>query len=358
MTKRNLHIDIIRAIALLWVVIYHIWVLSGATTLSNPVLFNFIKLGGEIGVTLFFILSGYGIYFSLRRSDETSKISFFSFMKKRLIRLCPEYYLSIIFIILFTPGATYISFNGSKDILTHLLFIHNIRSHFTGSINGVLWTMAVIFQFYIIAIPMYYILKKTKFVFPFIWIAITILSKYTLFHILGRSGDFWASRQLLPSVIDNFALGMFLAYFMNLKIVAKLKNNILSLIGVIVGFVILFFVCDFGLKHGIHVANLSGYLWHTEIAICCILIIFFYSNRENTPHLIIEKCLLWISKYEYGIYIVHLIIIQNLLAYSSLSHLGNTYPTLKYIILIPVSIFAGWMLCICGDGIRTKLISK
>ena len=89
--SRNRNIDIVRSIALLWVIIYHIWILTGGARITNPVLDDFVRFGGEIGVTIFFVLSGYGIFLSLDHRNQTGQIRFLPFMKKRLIRIVPEY---------------------------------------------------------------------------------------------------------------------------------------------------------------------------------------------------------------------------------------------------------------------------
>ena len=60
--RRNKGLDIVRAFAVMAVLIYHFYVLVDNTRyLSYPLLHKLISIGGEVGVTLFFIISGYGI---------------------------------------------------------------------------------------------------------------------------------------------------------------------------------------------------------------------------------------------------------------------------------------------------------
>ena len=77
MQERNYNIDLIRAMALLLVIVYHSWVVCGSQPISWPIINTIIILGGELGVTAFFILSGYGIYCSLNRSGRTHVLDFF-----------------------------------------------------------------------------------------------------------------------------------------------------------------------------------------------------------------------------------------------------------------------------------------
>lgn len=161
--KRNKSIDILRAGALLIVLTYHLWVLTGSVAIMLPIVDTIVPLGGELGVTLFFLLSGYGIYYSLKITEQKNgKIKYLVFLKKRLKRILPQYYFNLIFLLLFTGAAVYLSVEHILDILTHFLLIHNLFPDYHGAINGVLWTMGVIFQFYLVAIPIYSFIKKVR----------------------------------------------------------------------------------------------------------------------------------------------------------------------------------------------------
>ena len=352
---RNRNIDIVRSIALLWVIIYHIWILTSGARITNPVLDAFVRLGGEIGVTIFFVLSGYGIFLSLDHRYQTGQVRFLPFMKKRLIRIYPEYVLSLLFLVFFTSQAACLSKAGLKLFVLHLVFLHNVDAVTAGSINGALWTMAVIVQFYLLAIPMYRLLQKTKYFFPVLFMAVTIGCKIICFHSLGLAGDFWASRQILPSVIDNFALGMFTAWLVQRKAFEKTNTKWFNLVMIALSFVLLYLVCHLGWQCGIHSDTASGYVWHTLIALCICLGIFFYARKELSGSHIIKRGLLWISKYEYGIYIVHLVLIVNLLKYSTILQKISAYPAAKYPVFTLLSVFFGWILCKCADGIRACL---
>ena len=68
--KRIKNIDLLRAGAILYIMLYHCYVLSGQPWQSHTALHTLLTLGGEVGVTLFFLLSGYGIYLSLSSSEK------------------------------------------------------------------------------------------------------------------------------------------------------------------------------------------------------------------------------------------------------------------------------------------------
>lgn len=317
--EKSKNIDIVRSIALLLVLFYHIWVKCGSFLISNTWLNLVMMLGGELGVTLFFVLSGYGIYYSVSSMESEGKLSFKSFMIRRLNRLGPHYYLNLLVLLLLTKNAGYITMSQAPNIIMHALFIHNLVPRYAGAINGVLWAMGVIVQFYVVAIPLYICIQKSKGAFVPAAIAFTIFSKYLVFKfIYGNeaylSGVFWGSRQLLFTTLDNFVIGMGSAYFIdNFK---GIKNKWAAAAGCVISCMLVLLLCKLGNTYGIHTNNLSGYVWHSGIAVAFGLILYFayYIRGKNANP--VSRFLLYISKYEYGIYLWHLVLIDNLLIYS------------------------------------------
>ena len=83
--KRIKNIDLLRAGAILYIMLYHCYVLSGQPWQSHTAIHTLLTLGGEVGVTLFFLLSGYGIYLSLSSSEARGCLpGWRTFMKKAL----------------------------------------------------------------------------------------------------------------------------------------------------------------------------------------------------------------------------------------------------------------------------------
>lgn len=321
---RNRNIDIVRAVALILVLIYHCWVRLGSIQIDNYAVLLIIRLGGEIGVTAFFVLSGFGIYQSLYYNEQTGKIQYFSYIKKRLKRILPQYYLNLLVALLFTSAAVYINRVHILNILSHVLLIHNFFPSFAGAINGVLWTMGVTFQFYLLAVFLYKILNKFGMKCVLLGIVFTVLCKATTFHFfksyLGVDKfviySFWFSRQLIFTVLDNFLIGMGVAYItQHFKGISK---SWVAVTGCFMSVTLMYFVCKVGVTYGIHTDNISGYLWHSEVAICigCIILFAYYIGGENKNY--ICKVLLALSKYEFGIYLWHLLIIDNLMQNSPL----------------------------------------
>lgn len=345
---RNRNVDIFRAISLLMVMIYHGWVLTGAYSFKYSILALVFPLGGEIGVTAFFALSGYGIYFSLAGMEKKmGEISYVEFLKKRVKRIVPHYDLSIATVVLISISA-YFSADGMLNIITHLLFVHNLFPKYSGSINGALWTMGVIVQFYLIAPILYQCLKRYGFKMEMLCIVGTVLMKWVIYAFVlpntGHSGEleFFAGRQLITA-LDNFSIGMFAAYIIQEKKICMSGKTAVPVC--ILAVIEIVCVCKAGMMYGIHTNNISGYLWHSLLALGLGGIIFSISFIKQSGKSMICKLLLWLAKYEYGIYIWHLLILSKMIDKFSWFQKSVGISDFRWIgvFYIPVSIVVGYV---------------
>lgn len=318
MVKRYKQIDILRAVAIIIVAMYHFWVVSGYQTTGVELLNRFLTYGGEIGVTMFFVISGFSIYCSLYQQENRGEtVEFFPFIKKRWKRVYPSYFISILIVLLLGDGAVYISIQNIWSIIAHLLFVHNFFLSTHGSISGVLWTMGVIFQFYLISIPLYKCVDKRWVETLSLSIVVSILMKYFLYSFFARNelnGSYYFiyGRQLFSS-IDNFIIGMCVARGILNR---KRNTKLIYLLSAIAAFLI--WILYITSKGVVYSNTIFGYVWHSITAVliglCIWQILMFENKRDN----VLEKCLLFIGKYEYEIYIWHLLIANNLYVKSSL----------------------------------------
>ena len=260
--KVNKNLDLIKLFALFMVVIYHLFVIlkfnfHGALSILNPL----ISFGGEF-TTLFFIVSGYGIYYSIENQIVRDKhFDFSKFINRRFKKLLPLYIFSIVVACLFTKHAANFKFS---DIVTHLLFIHNLFPDTHGSINGVLWTMAVFFQFYFIAYFIYLGVKKYPKITYLLSVVVSILLKIILYHFIlpksvyNSSVYYFIYGKQLFCVLDSFVIGMLLAGL------CKNKKNLSPLWFCIsaLGTVLLIYYA----KRGIYFDNIFSYIFKVFIS--------------------------------------------------------------------------------------------
>ncbi len=154
------HIDVldgVRAIAILIVVWFHFWQQSWLMPIVGDINIDWIPRNGALLVDMMILLSGFCLFLPYARSmvygtpTPTAK----TFYIKRGARILPSYYFSVLLILfLFAlPLKEYVS-NGImwKDLLTHLFFVNNFSyDTLVGTkLNGVLWTVAVEVQFYLL----------------------------------------------------------------------------------------------------------------------------------------------------------------------------------------------------------------
>lgn len=352
---RNRNIDFIRGLSILLIVIYHVYaieVIYGyAPKIQIPILYEILMFGGEIGVTTFFIISGYGIYCSIAKNFKNyEKVNYFIFIKKRLIRIGPQYYLSLAFVLFITEGAMYLSRDGLKSILTHYLFIHNFWTDTHGALNGALWTMGVIVQFYLIAILLFKVVKKNGYIALILACIITIFTKYLFFHIIGVEQKFVYGRQLITA-IDNFVWGMVIAKFHQKH--AEQKSEFNKVEGFILSLSVVLF-CVFLIKSkqwGVYSDSIIGYIWHSVLDCLLSIMIMLFSRIEINFKRNVWKPFMIISKNEYGIYVWHFLIVNVLLAKSSIfNHIASVSFLLLSLVITLITVLVG--------VISTKLIDE
>lgn len=343
-SSRVYWIDILRAIALLYMVIYYIFVITGIRFQAETIN-NIISFGGEIGVSIFFVISGYSIYKSL---DKQKDFHYGTYIKKRLKRIGPHYYISIIIALLFTSAVVYLNKKHLLNILTHFFFLHNLFFEYHGAISGVLWTMGVIFQFYLIA-PL---LKKWIDKHPLITVLFSLIFSciiktflYKYFYV--KELDYWYyfiyGRQLF-NTLDAFVLGMFVSKY------AENKLSRLNKIGLLISLIFLIFMILLGSNSlvifntsSIYSFSIKGILYFYIIDIIIAIIIYFLSKlkyKENK----IKKVFLFISKYEYAIYIWHLLILNSLMNNVSFAtNILKYNPLIIMIVLLIVLVLLGML---------------
>lgn len=320
MTKRNYSVDFFREIAIMSVLIYHFYCVCGNPYQNHIFLNKLLGLGGELGVTLFFIISGFGICNSLIKMDNSGeKYTWFNFIKKRIIRIMPQYYGSLIILLLITPNSCYLNRQGLFDIVTHALFIHNWFSATHGSISSVLWTMGTIFQFYILSIFIFKFLKKYPWICYISSLFISISMKMLFYHILvpnmeiGDVGNFIYGKQIYTA-LDNFVVGMLLCVLLKKR---ETMQKSIARIGEIIFFLL---TCMWlGTLDGnwVYGDKISGYIWHSLLAFLLMGLMYFVNYLNIEYNNFLGRIILWISKYQYGIYVWHYVVGSTLITYNA-----------------------------------------
>ena len=228
--KRSIGIDIIKAISLISVIIYHLYEYKGT----------------YIGVVLFFVISGYLITEVLYERDD----SYFKFIKRRYTKIFPP----LIAVLTLSCLAFYyfygfinikLIFNSLSSLfgLSNIYQIYSGMSYFerSGDLFPLLhtWSLSIEIQFYVIFPFLIYLFKKMKLNIKFIAAIIIILSLisgsimiYKEYMDYDISAIYYGTDTRIFSILIGSA---FYLLFKDKKLEAK-KVNILSYIflGIIV----------------------------------------------------------------------------------------------------------------------------
>jgi len=228
--KRSIGIDIIKAISLISVIIYHLYEYKGT----------------YIGVVLFFVISGYLITEVLYERDD----SYFKFIKRRYTKIFPP----LIAVLTLSCLAFYyfygfinikLIFNSLSSLfgLSNIYQIYSGMSYFerSGDLFPLLhtWSLSIEIQFYVIFPFLIYLFKKMKLNIKFIAAIIIILSLisgsimiYKEYMDYDISAIYYGTDTRIFSILIGSA---FYFLFKDKKLEAK-KVNILSYIflGIIV----------------------------------------------------------------------------------------------------------------------------
>jgi peptidoglycan/LPS O-acetylase OafA/YrhL len=138
-------LDALRGIAVLAVVMYHglYWWLPPAKSISRATrLLSTLASPGWVGVNLFFVLSGFLITGILLESRGSSNY-WRSFYTRRALRILPLYLVVL-------PILRFYSHLDWTYLLFCLLYLANFTDGLRGEHYGVLWTLAVEEQFYLV----------------------------------------------------------------------------------------------------------------------------------------------------------------------------------------------------------------
>jgi peptidoglycan/LPS O-acetylase OafA/YrhL len=170
---RLANIDGLRAVAILLVLITHTWVFFGAPALSFSVAGQSIALAslpaiGHVGVNLFLVISGFSLAWPfMNGSGARERYSLAGFFQRRVQRIVPPYYASIVLIYLLALGfdfvlrssfaaqvaqhpPTFAALESASHLWPHLLLIHNLWPDHVSTINGSYWSLALEFQLYLL----------------------------------------------------------------------------------------------------------------------------------------------------------------------------------------------------------------
>jgi len=275
-----------------------------------------IIITAELGVLLFFVLSGFLItYLLLSEENKTGSISIKQFYIRRILRIWPLYYTLILLAFFVLPNIGLFNMpilNENKtpfSLLLYFFFLPNLVLAYDIIIPYIShsWSVGVEEQFYLIW-PVLMKLFKKKLVILIsvivVYIGIKIGLRYIYFSWESNKtiyliNYFWDSFK-----ISAMAIGGIFAYLLHKKnhpihilLIKYIKSIPLMIISLVVVFVIVFF-------------NLNIPVIKMEInAFLFGIIIFNMSTNEKLDKFLENRILNYLGKISYGLYMYHVIAI-------------------------------------------------
>jgi peptidoglycan/LPS O-acetylase OafA/YrhL len=104
---------------------------------------------GSAGVAVFFVVSGFCIHLSYKRSSDKSWLNF---SNRRFFRIYPPYLLALLVFFFIWPWGSFNidNFGRLKQLVTHLFSVHNFDQATYFGINPSFWSIATEIQLYAI----------------------------------------------------------------------------------------------------------------------------------------------------------------------------------------------------------------
>lgn len=227
--ERLAFIEGLRGIAALYVVLTHFKSMadwshldgskSTAPSWMQPLLhpFNY----GHIAVAAFIVLSGYCLQTSLFGGRDGRIHKYGKFYARRARRILPPYYATLIFSVIVSiaitekqPGMPFSQYVPvtTENVLAHVFMIHNFNVDWMYKLNGVLWSIAIEWQLYLLFPLLVALMFKVG---RFAYVAITAAIAVLLLLYVP------VALKLYVWYVPLFALGMaaaHLAYRPNLRV--------------------------------------------------------------------------------------------------------------------------------------------
>jgi len=207
-------LDGLRGLAIVLVVWFHVWQISWLRAdlpfTGGAVNFNFIPEGGFVGVDLFFFISGFCLFYPYAQTlfDGRPLQTVKTFALRRVRKILPSYVFVMAVLIALGMSGIGTFADGVRQVGLHLLFVHTWFPDSYGSINGVLWSLAVEVQFYVLFPAICWAAMRAPWL---TFAAMAIVANAYRFAVLHRY-DVGSWFDQLPGTLDLFAAGMLAAY--------------------------------------------------------------------------------------------------------------------------------------------------
>ena len=244
--KRFDYITVLRAVAILLVLVVHVRQHSNGVEYIHPYLIALMDNGAR-GVQLFYLLSAFTLFrsFNYRKSKEIEPVT--NYFIRRFFRIAPLYYLAIIYYLwqdglgprYWLGDASHIS---AGNILSNFTFINGFSPYWINSIVPGGWSVAIEVIFYCFLPFLVTHIKNVRQAVTFT--LITLVIRFMLLIFFSRyyfitDHRLWGDYLFLylPNQLPIFALGIILYFLIYNNETVKMGSTqlLIAFIMIIVG---------------------------------------------------------------------------------------------------------------------------
>lgn len=279
---------------------------------------EYITYGGGIGVSFFFVLSGFLITYILTFDKiNQGNISPKRFFIRRAFRIWPLFYLMVLIALVIPPDfAQHIGFhmNGGgyePDWRFSLTFTENIQMIIQDNVPkttplSVFWSLCIEEQFYILWMIVFFFLKK-KWIPVFLITSVLFAIGWRVFEpsIYGNDRVTWHG---LFSNLDYFSISGLLGFYVatNYKKVADFVNRIPLWVrwSYVAGVVLMIFFLAAIFERDVYILKV---LYYTITATVFTGLLLIFIPQDSKIRFSEKNVFTKLGKISYGLYVYHII---------------------------------------------------
>lgn len=300
----------LRAMAILFVFLIH----SGGGGLRGFGDFsNSIVDYGRYGVQIFFVISGFTIFYQIFEKGYNFK----KFISVRVIRISLVYFPIIILLFIYYKftGNVFNSwahrFNDGiisiDNLIMHLFYLGGFSSHYANTIIGVEWTLNIEIFYYIILgflISANYIKMNIKNIFIYLFFFLFFAIGFAVLAITKKLDSLLI--HWMPFYYGYMFLLGGLAYYLRKNIISKINENKrkhISNLSLIFNLLLLTALMYFHM-------NIPSEIVGGITALITFLLISFTIDTARLTKLFTNKYMIFIGSISFSMYLIHMLVIS------------------------------------------------
>lgn len=314
-------IEGMRAIAALYVVIGHICsmvetnLLAGKKSLlpgwMNAIMSPFWH--GHLAVAAFIVLSGFSLQYGLFHRGDGRVYGLGKFFVRRGMRILPAYYACLIFSLFvcqritqpngnLLPFSQYVPVNDAA-LWSHVFLVHNFSTDWMYKINGVLWSIGIEAQLYLL--------------FPWFILVMQKWSPKVLFTLVSVpavliAGSVPGAAKMYSWFAILFVVGMITAHYCFRPDLRKGAKPGIAVKTTVVGVVLTTVIVNYSLSQGRPFDPLTLILSDLSFGFATAAFLYYATVKPGTwlEKLFAHRALVRIGIFSYSLYLLHHPILQ------------------------------------------------